>query len=259
MKYFALLILLFFYSCSTTSKYEKVKERDRIKKIDDFFKKIDERRKQIKSIQLEAKADSFNKGKRVRGKLMLSLKRPDKLRIDTLSPFEQPVSTMLVKNNELYFYNFEENRLYHGKASEKNLSLFLPVRMNLESFIDMVSGIFPLIAYKKHKFGYLEDTGEYELVLENDEIKEIVKYRAKDLQITKVEIFVNNIKKISVKFSLFKKSDSITYAKKIYFLDLEAESKLKLIITDINYNGGTDDDIYNPISGNYKIRELDDF
>ena len=257
MKLFYILTILIVFSSCSTKKIVKVDEKDRIKKIEQFFESISRRREEIKSIQIEAKADTFNNGKRVRGKLMMSVTRPDMLRIDTLSPFDQPVSTMLVSNNNLYFYNFDEKKMYYGQATTKNLSLFLPIRISLKQFIDMFSGISPMIAYKKHEFRYIEDTAEYELVLINDNIRQVIKYIAHDLQIRSVEFYRNNKKLLIMKFSKIKTSNGIKYAKKIYFEDFKAKSKLKLIITDINYNGEIDNSIYKPIVWKYEKEELE--
>jgi len=253
---YILLILIAFSSC-TTKKVVKVDKKNRIKKIEKFFDSINQRRKKIKSIQIEAKADTFNKGKRVRGKLMMSTTRPDMLRVDTLSPFDQPISTMLVSNNQLFFYNFEQKKQYYGVASTKNLSLFLPIRISLKQFIDMFSGISPVIPYKKYEFKYIDKTAEYELILLNDEIMQKIKYIASDLQISSVEFYKNNKKTLSIKFSNIKKSNNFNYAKKIYFEDFNSKSKLKLIITDIEYNGEVDNSIYEPIDWKYSKEELE--
>jgi len=251
-----LLTVMIFSSC-TTKKIVKVDEKDRIKKIEIFFESINKRREKIKNIFIEAKADTFTDGKRVKGKLMLSVVRPDKLRIDTLSPFEQPISTMLVGENKLNFYDFGEKKMYTGQASTQNLSLFLPIRINLRQFIDMFSGISPMIAYKKHEFRYIEDSAEYELILLNDNIKQRILYVASDLQIKKVEFYKDNKRTLLIKFSKIKSNKGIKYAKKIYFEDFNAKSKLKMIITDIEFNGDIDNSIYFPIEWKYKVEDLD--
>ncbi len=257
MKLVYIFIIIVIFSSCTTKKVVKVDKKDRIKKIEIFFKSIAKRRERIKSIQIEAKADTFNNGKRVRGKLMMSVTRPGMLRIDTLSPFDQPISTMLVSDNNLYFYNFDEKKMYYGIATTKNLSLFLPLRINLKQFIDMFSGISPMIAYKRHEFRYLEDSAEYELVLINENVKQVIRYIAHDLQIHSVEFYKDNKKLLLMKFSKIKISNGIKYAKKIYFEDFKAKSKLKLIITDILYNGDVDNSIYKAINWKYDKEELE--
>lgn len=257
MKLVYIFMIIVIFSACTTKKVVKVDKKDRIKKIEQFFESIAKRREQIKSIQIEAKADTFSNGKRVRGKLMMSITRPDMLRIDTLSPFEQPISTMLVSDDNLHFYNFEEKKMYYGLSNTKNLSLFLPIRINLKQFIDMFSGISPMIAYKKYEFKYLEDSAEYELILINENVKQVIRYIAHNLQISSVKFYKNNKKILLMKFSSIKSSGNIKYAKKIYFEDFEAKNKLKLIITDIVYNGDIDNSIYKAINWKYDKEELE--
>ena len=252
---YLILVITFFTSC-VSNKVVKVDEKDRIKKVEQFFDSIHKRREKIKSIMIEAKADTFVKGKRVKGKLMMSVSRPNNIRVDTLSPFEQPVSTMLVSDNVLNFYNFDENKLYTGQSNTKNLSLFLPIRINLKQFIDLFSGISPMIAYKKHSFKYLEKTAEYELILSNDTNKQKIIYTASNLQIRSVEFYNKGKKLFLIRFTNVKTSAGIKYAKKIYFEDFKEKSKLKMIITDIEFNEDIDKSIYQPIEWKHKVEEL---
>jgi hypothetical protein len=121
----------------------------------------------------------------------------------------------------------------------------------------MFSGISPMIPYKKHTFSYIEKSAEYELILLNDEIKQKITYIASDLQIKEVVFYNKNKKTLIIKFSDIKTSNNIKYAKRIYFEDFKSGSKLKLIITDINYNEDIENSIYQPINWNYNKEELE--
>jgi hypothetical protein len=121
----------------------------------------------------------------------------------------------------------------------------------------MFTGIFPMMAYKEYDFKYINDTAQYQLTLINDDLRQIIKYTAYDLQISSVEFYKNNKKILLMKFTKIKISNGIKYAKKIYFEDFSTKSKLKLIITDIVYNRDIDNSIYNPIVWKYASEELE--
>ncbi len=223
-----------FFACST--KVLQVEESKRIKEVSELFRRLEVRKDKIKSIFLESKADIFQKSKRVRGKLMINLKKPDKLRIDTISPFDAPISILLIKDNLLTFHDVDKKKTYKGIANQNNISKFIPVSLNTEQFIDMICGIAPIIKYDDKKIEYRTEDASYEIVLKNDDTKQVIRYDAKDLDIKKLTVYKNNKKRFYIEFSNFKKSNNIKYAKKIFFQDFLQDSKVKLKIKEIEFN-----------------------
>ena len=251
-----LLVSLTLLTVSCSEKVTQIKKEDQITELNVFFDKIEKRRKDIKTIFLEAKADIFQKGNRVRGRLMMNVKRPGMARVDTISPFELPISTLIIKDNKLSFYNLKYNKLYQGPASERNISRFLPLRLNMEQFIDMLSGISPIIKFTKHKITYNKSDATYNIVLESDTEKQEIKYIAASLQIKKLSLYRNNKKRFYVEFSDFRKKDGMEYARKIYFEDYGKKSKAKLKITEIEFNKPQSEDSYDAMKGNFRIITL---
>ncbi len=248
------ILLIIFTSCS--SDVTQVKEKDQIKELNQFFEQVSQRREKIKTIFLEAKADIFQRGNRVRGRLMMSTKRPGMARVDTISPFELPISTLIIKDNELSFYNLKYNKHYHGPASERNISRFLPIRLNMEQFIDMLSGISPMIKFKEHTLKYNKKDATYDIVLIGDGQKQYIKYIAATLQIKKMTIYKKGKKRFYIEFSDFREKDGIKYARKILFEDFVKKSKAKLKITEIDFNKSQDDSVYEEMKGNFRDFKL---
>ena len=250
-------ITLIFLLVSCSEKVVQIKKEDRITELNVFFQKIDQRRKDIKTIFIEAKADIFQKGNRVRGRLMMSVKRPGMARVDTISPFELPISTLIIQNNELSFYNLKYNKLYQGPASERNISRFLPVRLNMEQFIDMLSGISPIIKFKDHKITYNKKDATYDIVLSNENQRQEIKYLASSLQIKQLALYKNGKKKFYVEFSDFRKKGKMEYARKIFFEDYQKKSKAKLKITEIEFNKPQNtEETYKAMRGNFRVIKL---
>ena len=249
-----ILMLTTLISCS--DKVVQVKEKDQIKELKIFFEKIETRRNKVKTIFIEAKADIFQKGSRVRGRLMMSVKRPGMARVDTIAPYELPISTLIIKDNQLSFYNIKYNKLYQGPATENNISRFLPVRLNMEQFIDMLTGITPIIKFNNYTITYNKKDATYDIILVSNTEKQEIKYIASTLQIKKLTLYRNNRKRFYVEFSDFRKKNRMEYARKIFFKDYGKKSEAKLKITEIEFNKPQSEDSYKAMKGNFRHIKL---
>jgi len=249
-------LLIFLFSC-TGEKTVKVNENDRVKDIDSFFTNIKTKREKVKTVSIEGNIDTFIDGDRVKGKIMILVDKTKGLRIDTISPFEQPVSVFIVNKEKLYYYNLEKNTVYTGITKTQNLSRFLPMNLNYTQLLDIFSGIAPMIAYQKSDFKYNESDATYDITISDDFEKEEITYIAHNFQIKKIKLYANNKKNVSIDFEEFDTKNDISYAKKIVFENYKQDTKLKLKISDIIFNEELEESSFTPLENNFKIEELE--
>ncbi|MBN2695426.1 hypothetical protein JXR93_12260 [bacterium] len=228
-KIIAMIVLILQLSGCAGDKIIQVKEADRVKDIESFFQIISKKRENTPRIIAEAGVDTFQKGERVRGVFMLMTERPYSFRLDTISPFEQPISTLIIKDKDINFYEFEKNRCYFGETTRENLNRFLPMELTLPQLIDLFSGIAPMIVYENYQFEYDEKEALYKITLINGEQKEIISYIAATFQIKKLALYNKNKKILNISFDEFNSK----YAKKIFFEDFKNDIKIKLKIKSL--------------------------
>lgn len=226
------------------------------KGIDHFFQARAKQREDIKHLMLEAKVDTFQKGKRVRGKAMMMMLKPNHLRIDTLSPFEQPITTLMISENELNFYNFQKNKFYHGDVSRNNLGRFLPMDLSLKQFMDLIAGLPPVIAFQKYELLKEKDGVNYHLILHNGDHKQEIIYHPTDFKISQMIHYKNGKMLYKIKFDQFVKRGEIYYGKKIYYENTVRKSKAKLKMIDLDLKTVPEKKLFKPLSNNFKRIEL---
>ncbi len=83
---------------------------------------------------------------RVRLRQLIAQRRPSHLRVDTLTPFEQPVSTLVSDGVTLSIYALDERRFYEGQATAENLARVLQVPVDAEALGALLRGELPLMA-----------------------------------------------------------------------------------------------------------------
>ena len=72
---------------------------------------------------------------------MLLARRPGAFRVETLSPFEQPIDVMASDGDDLWL--LRDNQLRFGAANPRNISRLLPLAMSPEAVVDTLLGGVP--------------------------------------------------------------------------------------------------------------------
>lgn len=78
---------------------------------------------------------------RVRLKAVILAERPGRFRVETLSPFEQPVDVMVSDGDQLWLVS--EDRLRTGAATPENIARLIPLAMRPEEVVDTFLGGVP--------------------------------------------------------------------------------------------------------------------
>ncbi len=97
--------------------------------------------KGIAKIKVESPDEKFSV------KELVIAKRPGFLRLETLNPLGHPGFFAVTDGKEIFLFYPSENKFYHGIASRENLSLFIPLNINLEEMVSIMLGNIPLIDY----------------------------------------------------------------------------------------------------------------
>ena len=109
--------------------------------------------KGIARIKVESPDEKFSM------KELVIAKRPDCLRLETLSPLGHPEFFAVTDGKELFLFSPSENKFYHGMASPENISVFIPLNLRLEEIVSILLGKVSLIDY---------DTDQAECQVEGD-------------------------------------------------------------------------------------------
>jgi outer membrane lipoprotein-sorting protein len=94
-----------------------------------------------KSLRSEGRVTYFGDQGRVRLKAILLAERPGRFRIETISPFEQPIDVMACDGSRLWLLS--NNRLREGPATPENIARLLPLPLYPEEVVDVLLGGVP--------------------------------------------------------------------------------------------------------------------
>jgi len=117
-----------------------------------------------------ARVTYFGPKGRARVKAALLAERPGSFRVETISPFEQPLDVMASDGSKLWLLS--DKRLREGPATPENISRLLPLAMNPEEVVDTLLGGVPTSSRFTPKALEWDEDGEHWLLTMEDGLEE---------------------------------------------------------------------------------------
>lgn len=127
--------------------------------------RLRERGEAISSLSGLLSIEAWRGDERVRARQLIMVQRPDRLRVDTLTPFDQPVSMMASDGVIVSIYSLEGRRYHQGKATPENLSRLLQLPLTGHELTALLSGGIPLLSYTEAHLDWDDGRGAYLLRL----------------------------------------------------------------------------------------------
>ena len=141
--------------------------------------------KAIAKIKVESPDETFSV------KELIIAQKPNRLRLETLSPLGQPGFYAATDGKELFLFAPSENTYYHGSSTPRNLSLIIPLHLAVEDMVSVILGRVPLIDYNDDHLGCTVNEDGYVMRLEGgDEITtQVLTFSGEDLRVVASEIY----------------------------------------------------------------------
>lgn len=146
--------------------------------------KLAARNAAIRSLTAQLKLEVWRDGERVKLRQLVAVQSPNKLRIDLLSPFEQPLVTLTSDGAVLSIYDLEKKRFSRGAASNANLARLIPVKLAPDSLGGLLRGTIPIIKHTSATVSWDGENGWYQLDLEGKDRRQRVHLEPKAWRVT---------------------------------------------------------------------------
>lgn len=160
-----LLLLALAALCCTACPSRFPAPADEITDPEVILASLRAREGQVDALTAALSSEIWKGDERVRLRQLIAVKSPDQLRIDTLSPFDQPLSTLVSDGRVLSVYSLEERSFLQGAATAANLSRLLPLRLEPSELVSMLRGGAPLIRHDEALVSWDDTVGAYLLTL----------------------------------------------------------------------------------------------
>lgn len=172
---------------------------------------------------------------------------PDRIRADVYGPFGQPVLRLVADGNRLSVLAFDENRIYIGRATRKNIGAFLGVALSADEVYALLGGNAPMLENMLINSMSGEDQGNALLVVSDSasKVMERIRFRIADYSVVKAQMIQQGDKTESYTctYSDFETLGPWTFPKNIETLGSDGRA-LSLKNDSIEFNKDFDGDVF---------------
>lgn len=203
-------------------------------------------RDRLKSISGGAKVDAFTREGRARVREVVVAERSGRLRFETLSPFEQPLSTLTSDGKNFALYELEKKRFYRGRATPMNISRLLPIRMRGEELAQLLLGEPPLVAAQPSALEVDRCESHYKLTFENKALgarQEVVIDATRPVPL-KSTVWADGRVAYRLTFEDHKLVDGVLIPHKIRYVSPDDKVDILVLYTDVTVNETFENDLF---------------
>ena len=150
---------------------------------------IEQRAAAIQSLRGQLRLEVWRKDERVRLRQLVAVQTPDKLRIDSLSPFDQPLSTLVSDGDTLSIYDLGARRFLRGAASPANLARLIPIPLEPEALSALLRGSVPVLREPDEQtVSWDSNNGWYQLDQRRGEARTRISFEPKHLRVVALRL-----------------------------------------------------------------------
>jgi len=141
--------------------------------------------RRLRSLRATGTVDMRRGTKRIKATMLAVLERPARLRFETESFFEQPLSILVTDGMEFSMWDLDQGRFVVGRATPANVARVIPIPMDGPEVAGILFGDPPWIPYATAELAW--DDGCYRLTLRNARQRQVVRIhpvRFRPLEVT---------------------------------------------------------------------------
>lgn len=248
----ALLLGSLFFSGCPQHNPAPTDAGQRFQRPEDLLTAMKRRAEETHSLRAQGVVDMRRRGQRIKAHAIFTSVRPARLRFETQSFFDQPLSILVLDETRFCLWDLNEGRFLKGSARPENIARMLPVPMAPEAVVSLLMGEPPVISFKRAELKW--EDGHYLLLLGTEEQTEEIRVNANSLQPMSAQAHIGG----KLFFSLSYKDWEGPLPRKVEFEMPEDQMKLKLRIKEVEANPPLPDSLFvlTPPEG-MKVEELE--
>lgn len=197
---------------------------------------LNDRANRAKSISGELSVEVWENGKRIAVKQLFASIPPNRLRMDTLTPFGQPLSTIIYNDQLLSVHDRESNRFMMGEANRHHFERLTKLNLHPSDMSTLLSGQLPRLRKEGGSVRWDERLGRALLELTHDDKRQVITFNEADKTPRMTELYEGNVLVVRVLLADYTKTEP----------KLPRRLKIELPASDIKVNTTLTDFTLNP-------------
>ncbi len=197
-----------------------------------YLDAINRRSNAIKGLTAEIKTEIWRGGKRVRATQLVAVDGQGRLRIDVLSPFGQPLSTLVSDGGRLMIYSMENRRFLVGAATPENLARLVPLKIDPSALSALLRGAIPILAHDTATVAWDATAGTHQLDLRGSAGRQLIDLEPDSLRVVRLRQWQGGSLVVDGRFGDYSGGGDAIIPQRMRFESPEDDLQVDLKVTD---------------------------
>ncbi|MEE2786602.1 MAG: DUF4292 domain-containing protein [Myxococcota bacterium] len=199
----------------------------------------------IRAMSCEVKMDVWHNDQRVKVTQLIATDDQGRLRLETISPFGQPIKTLVSDGARLMIYAADEKRFFLGSATPQNLARLLPVNLGPDELSALLRGSIPLIGFTSARVSWNDKNGRYRLQLESKTQRQLIEFEPAHLRATHLKTWTDGVLAYDATFGQYSGTGNEAIPKRILFQVAAENLKADMTVVHLTVNPTLPDAAFN--------------
>lgn len=197
---------------------------------------VERRAAAVQTLSGELAIEAWHGDERVRLKQLIAVDGQGRVRIDALSPFGQPLSTLVSDGDRLMIYSLDDKTFRTGAATPENLARLLPVRIEPEALSALLRGAVPIMAHDRATVTWNDREGAYRLELAQGARLQQVEFEPDALRVVGLRMFDGERLRYRARFGDYSGAGDAVIPKRMRFEVPDESVRIDLSVVDFTVN-----------------------
>ena len=172
---------------------------------DRFHKVLQTRQTQVQSLSGEVSVEIWQKKERIKVRQLFAVKAPSFLRMDTLSPFESPLATLVSDGQWVSLYDQNQGRFFKDTATIDHFEKLSHLRLKPDDLVTLLRGQIPRLVEQGGEVKWDEKKGLSVLYLEDKAHAQSQKiyFEEPSLKVRELKLYQNQVLQVRVQLAKY--------------------------------------------------------
>ena len=197
---------------------------------------VERRAAAVQRLTAELAIEVWQDDERVRLKQLVAVDGQGRLRIDVLSPFGQPLSTLVSDGSQLKIYTLEDKTFRVGAATPENLSRLLPIHIEPDTLAALMRGAVPIMAHDRATVTWNARANAYRLELQKGVRMQQVEFEPEALRVVSLRAFDGERLRYRARFGDYSGAGDAVVPRRLRFEVPDREVRVEIAVVDHTLN-----------------------
>ena len=206
-----------------------------------YLKEVLQKSQSINDVSGYAKLKISAPGHTSSSRNIFFVKRPDRIRIETLGFLSRPALFFTANGMTINLYAVENNALYTGETTAENFARIIGMRLELQEIVLSFLGQPPLAACVHQSLSCAQDNDQYLFTIACEGRKQMIWIDPADMRICRYRLFEEGNPVYEYAFSQFQKSEGRLFPLKIEIYHYTYKTAITLDFESLSFDTLSDE------------------